>query len=359
MTVDLASALANALFVLDRPMEGAEALRAVEPRLLTLNDRQREIEHYANLGVLLDAANRHVEAQPALRHVLALTRAHGDRTSEMMTSQPRQAVRLGQVPVALETLQTAYRLKEAYPELRTSSLFLEAQLGNAHRALGRYAEALEWQQRALPILAEYVPAFVAAAHNGLARIWLDLGQFARARQHLQQALERRPVPAWSQATSHLLFARLAFEQSQGDAAAKAIALAEAIGATRFPVRAQARLLAGRLQSAEAAYLGATEVALEAAGCRCTVSAWTHSPLPRDGRLPAASRCSPRRTRSKRCPSTRSTAPTASTSATSGSPPSSASMPPATRGPARCSRQRWRGSGRPRVSTSPTSSATRS
>ena len=85
VAVDLASALANALFVLDRPREGAAALRAAEPRLLTLHDRQREIEHYANLGVLLDAANQHVEAQPALRHVLALTRAHGDRTSEMMT----------------------------------------------------------------------------------------------------------------------------------------------------------------------------------------------------------------------------------------------------------------------------------
>jgi tetratricopeptide (TPR) repeat protein len=108
-----------------------------------------------------------------------------------------------------------------------------------------------------------VPAFVAAAHNGLARIWLDLGQLARARQHLQQALERSPVPAWSQATTHLLGARLAFEQSQRDAAGKAIGLAEAIGATRFPVRAQARLLAGRLDAPAAAYRDATSVALEA------------------------------------------------------------------------------------------------
>ena len=265
VAVDLASALANALFVLDRPKEGADALRAAEPRLLTLNDRQREIEHYANLGVLLDAANRHVEAQPALRHVLALTRAHGDRTSEMMTlsNLASSLYDVGQVPAALETLETAYRLKEAFPELRTSSLFLEAQLGNAHRALGRYAEALAWQQRALPVLAEYVPAFVAAAHNGLARIWLDLGQFARARQHLQQALGRHPVPAWSQATSHLLCARLAFEQSHRDAAAKSIDLAEAIGATRFPVRAQARLLAGRLADPDAAYRDAISIALEA------------------------------------------------------------------------------------------------
>ena len=108
-----------------------------------------------------------------------------------------------------------------------------------------------------------MPSFVAAAQNGLARIWLDLGQLARARQHLLEALGRQPVPAWSQATSHLLCARLAFEQSHGEAAAKSIGLAEAIGATRFPVRAQARLLAGRLDEPEAAYRAAIEVALEA------------------------------------------------------------------------------------------------
>jgi len=265
MTVDLTAALANALFVLDRPNEGADAVRAIEPRLLALNDRQREIEHYANLGVLLDAGNRHVEAQPALLHVIALARAEGDRTSELMTlsNLASSLYDVGLVPAALETLQGAYRMKEAFPELRTSALFLEAQLGNVHRALGHYGEALEWQARALPVLAEYVPAFVAAAHNGLARIWLDLGQLARARQHLQQALERSPVPAWSQATTHLLGARLAFEQSHRDAAARSLALAEAIQATRFPVRAQARLLAARLEEPEAAYRIATAVALDA------------------------------------------------------------------------------------------------
>ena len=270
-------------------------------RLLTLNDRQREIEHYANLGVLLDAGNRHVEAQPALRHVLALTRAHGDRTSEMMTlsNLASSLYDVGQVPAALETLHTAYRLKEAYPELRTSSLFLEAQLGNAHRALGHYGEALAWQQRALPILAEYVPAFVAAAHNGLARIWLDLGQFARAGQHLQQALGRHPVPAWSQATSHLLCARLAFEQSHGDAAAKAIGRAEAIGATRFAVRARRACSPADSTTADAAYRDATSVALEAGRLQVHGVRIDALTLPRGWRAGVTSQSSPRRTRSRR------------------------------------------------------------
>ena len=52
--------------------------------MLGLGDRRREIEHYANLGVLLDASNRHVEAQAALGHVISLTRAEGDRSSELV-----------------------------------------------------------------------------------------------------------------------------------------------------------------------------------------------------------------------------------------------------------------------------------
>ncbi|MEO5882094.1 MAG: AAA family ATPase, partial [Caldimonas sp.] len=84
LRVDLTSALANGLFVQDRPGAGADAVRAVESRMLALGDRHREIEHYANLGVLLDAGNRHLEAQAALGHVISLTRAEGDRASELV-----------------------------------------------------------------------------------------------------------------------------------------------------------------------------------------------------------------------------------------------------------------------------------
>ena len=165
--------------------------------MLGLGDRRREIEHYANLGVLLDASNRHVEAQAALGHVISLTRAEGDRSSELvvLSNLGSSLHDVGKVAAALVPLREALRLKELYPELRTSAVFVQVQMGNMERALGHYAEALRWLEAGRAILGEYLPKVVGAAHIGLAHLWLDLGQAARARQQLdlrwRSALARR------------------------------------------------------------------------------------------------------------------------------------------------------------------------
>lgn len=265
--VDLVSALANGLFIQDLPGPGADAVRAAEPRMLSLGDRHREIEHYANLGVLLDAGNRHIEAQAALGHVISLTRAEGDRTSELvvLSNLASSLHDVGKVAAALQPLREAHRLKEQYPELRTSAVFLQVQMGNMERALGNYAEALRWLEEGLAILGEYVPKVVSAAHVGLTRLWFDLGQPARAGQHLERALATPSGPAMFHALTHLLVARAALAQGRRDAAAEALAAADAyiIDSTRYAVRAQAALLSGSLQAPELAYANAIEVAREA------------------------------------------------------------------------------------------------
>jgi hypothetical protein len=118
----------------------------------------------------------------------------------------------------------------------------------------------------VPVLSEYVPAFVATAHNGYTRLWLDLGQSARAGSHLRQALDWSAVPPWCRATSHLLRARSALDRGQRGVAAEALAAARdfILPSTRFAVRAQATLLAGRLDDPDAAYRSAAAVAHEAA-----------------------------------------------------------------------------------------------
>ncbi len=265
--VDLVSALANGLFIQDRPGPGAEAVRAVESRMLALGDRHREIEHYANLGVLLDAGNRHVEAQAALGHVISLTRAEGDRTSELvvLSNLASSLHDVGKVSAALLPLREALSMKERYPELRTSAVFVQVQMGNMHRALGDYGEALRWLNEGLTILGDYVPQMVGAAHHALARLWLDLGQAARARQELQRSLAIASGPPMFHALAHLLAARMALAQGQRGAAADALAAAGnfIIDSTRYAVRAQAALLAGQLEDPEAAYSGAMQVAREA------------------------------------------------------------------------------------------------
>ena len=267
LQVDLVAALANALFILDRPEQGAEAVRSVEARMLGLGERRREIEHYANLGVLLDASNHHVEAQAALGHVISLTRAESDRSSELvvLSNLGSSLHDVGKVSAALLPLREALRLKEQYPELRTGALFVQVQIGNMERALGHYPEALRWLEQGRAILGEYVPKVVGAAHIGLAHLWLDLGQAARARQQLELALAIRSGPAMFHALTHLLVARTALTQGRRDAAKEALAVAGTfiIDSTRYAVRAQAALLGAQLQEPEAAYASALEVAREA------------------------------------------------------------------------------------------------
>ena len=265
--VDLVSALANALFLQDRPLEGVDAVRAAQPRLLKLSDRPREIDHYTNLGVLLDAADEHAEGQAATRHGLALARAQGDRIGELvlLNNLAFSLHDVGRVGDALLQMQEVDRLKHAYPELRTGGLFVRVQMGNMQRSMGDYAAALDHLEAGLAVVDAYSPLFSAAVHNSLAHLYLDLGQPSRSQQHLQKALGIDAAPPLFRAMSHLLRARSALEQSRPRIAAVALqAAGECIGpSTRYAVRGHAALCGARLQEPEAAYLAAAEVAAEA------------------------------------------------------------------------------------------------
>jgi len=280
--MDLVSALANALFLQDRPLEGAEAVRAAAPDLLRLDDRPRQIEHCTNLGVLLDAANQHAEAQATTRQGIALARAEGDRIGELvlLNNLAFSLHDVGRAAAALEPLGEALRLKQTYPELRTSALFVQVQLGNMHRSLGGYAEALEFLQKGLSVVGGYSPVFAAGAHNSLAQLYLDLGQRARSQQHLRQSLAIEATPPVIRAISHLLRARAALDQAEARLAGEALRDADGfiIASTRYAIRGQATLLGARLLEPEAAYRSATTVAREAArlqmeGLRMTALAW--------------------------------------------------------------------------------------
>ena len=296
LRMDLVSALANALFLQDRPLEGADAVRAARPHLLRLDDRPREIEHCTNLGVLLDAANQHAEAQATTRHGIALARAEGDRIGELvlLNNLAFSLHDVGRAAAALEPLGEAYRLKQMYPELRTSALFVHVQLGNMHRSLGSYTQALEFLQTGLGVVGGYSPAFAAGAHNSLAQLYLDLGQRARSQQHLRQSLAVEATPPVIRAISHLLRARSALDQSEPRLAGAALQDAGGfiIPSTRYAVRGQAALLGARLLEPAAAYRAATAVALEAGrlqmeGLRMTALAWAARHALACGLQPAA------------------------------------------------------------------------
>lgn len=280
--IDIVAVLANALFLQDRPIEGAEAVRATESRLLRLNDRPREIDHHTNLGVLLDAANRHAEAQAAMQHGIALARAQGDRIAEilLLNNLAFSLHDVGRVAAALEPMRETYRLKQLFPEVRTGGLFVQVKLGDLHRSLGDHAEALAFLEAGMSVVTGYSPIYAAAVHNSLAHLFLDLGQTARSQQHLRQSLEVDGALPVVRAMSWLLRARLALDHSQPKVAAEALQAAQGyiVASSRYAIRGQADLLGARLLEPDAAYRCATAVALQAGrlqmqGLRMSALAW--------------------------------------------------------------------------------------
>ena len=150
--VDLVAALANALFILDRPEQGAEAVRSVEARMLGLGERSPR-----------DRALRQPR-RPARREQSPRRGAGRARPCDLPDPRRRRPQQragraldnlgsslhdVGKVAAALAPLREALRLKEQYPELRTGALFVQVQIGNMERALGHYPEALRWLEEGL------------------------------------------------------------------------------------------------------------------------------------------------------------------------------------------------------------------
>ncbi|MEP7294992.1 MAG: AAA family ATPase [Burkholderiales bacterium] len=267
LRIDLTVALANALMMLERPVDAIDALREAEPRLLVLADQTREMNHFNALGVALDVAGRHAQAEQAHRHTLALARALRDRSTELTTlnNLSISLAETGRIGAALEPLREVLRQRAAAPELNEVGLTVEAAMGDVLCCLGEYRESLAWLERAVPIVSARAPGFVAGILNHQARAWLHLGQPARAWQALQRALKNPGTPQSHRAMTHLLLARYALAQAQPAQAVREIGAARALlkASARYAVFAQAELLATHSADPSDAYRRATEIVLEA------------------------------------------------------------------------------------------------
>ena len=267
LRVDLSAALASSLNNQDRLAEAIDIVRPCEPLLLALDDRPCQIEYYGNLGAVLDAANRPVQAEQTQRHAIALAHAAADVPSELIlrVNLGINLAETGRFAAALEPLQVAYRLRESAPELRTAAPFIEVSLGDVLRCVGEYAEAIDWLTRALAAVGEFAPHFAAGVHNHLALTWLHLGHSARAYQQLQQVAGVAEAPPSHRAKTQLLLARCALAQNDAAGVARTLDAARALtsGTARYATLAQAALLASRLAEPAEAYRVATKILLEA------------------------------------------------------------------------------------------------
>jgi DNA-binding SARP family transcriptional activator len=160
-------------------------------------DLQAETVAAGYLGSVLDHGHRYAEAYLAHRRCHELNRRNGSSPIEQISTLSNLAgnrALLGQFDAALDFVQQAWRLAgDARLDLASQWPALRFQHALALLGLGEYTQALRMVDDAIGDLERYMPAWLPAAHNLAAAIWMQLGQWARARQAVQAALRDGPA----------------------------------------------------------------------------------------------------------------------------------------------------------------------
>jgi len=175
-----------------------------------LDDVRARLDFHGAYGYVLFCSARYTEALAPLRLAAALAESLGD-LSEAMEQQCNVAVcltSLGDREAALATgeqMLGLWRRMGEPPGLVAATNHLH--LATSYYALGRYREALDLLPWALAQFRQgEAPAWVVVTENRLARVYLRLGQIARARQVMT------PLPAGAnagnRAARRVLVARL-------------------------------------------------------------------------------------------------------------------------------------------------------
>lgn len=142
---------------------------------------------HGNFAVVLDNLGRPAQAQAHHLKALALSRAQGDQAQHatQLANYASSRLEAGDVAAAAGQAAQAQRIVTTFDMAGSSAGYIATLQAQCERALGHYASALEWCDRAEDILAERNPSRVPVAHLQRAHVWLDLGQHARALQLLE------------------------------------------------------------------------------------------------------------------------------------------------------------------------------
>jgi DNA-binding SARP family transcriptional activator len=146
----------------------------------------------AYFGSVLDHAHRYSEAY--LGHQRALELAHKRQAPiEVISIAANIAgnrMQLGLFDTALEMVQMAYRVSgEAHVDIASQWPSLAAQHALALRGLGEYRKAIRVFEDAQASIAQHMPAWLPGVQNMVAVLWMQLGQWARAKQAIDAALD--------------------------------------------------------------------------------------------------------------------------------------------------------------------------
>lgn len=174
-----------------------EALALIEPwrePVQADGDPEHRGRFWADYAYVLNTARRLRDTAHALQQAIEHAQVQGDIAELATLTSNLATVRgnLGQVPQALALAQRSLALQTQLgttdgPEgavVETYAGLYSAMTGSYAQALGHLDAAVACFKRDRQVL------WVAVASNHLAQLWIDLGQFARARQ----ALDYEPPP---------------------------------------------------------------------------------------------------------------------------------------------------------------------
>jgi tetratricopeptide (TPR) repeat protein len=150
------------------------------------------------LGLILEAGDRPQEAARCHRRALViLGRRTGDEDLVRLALHARIALAgLDRARVAFEAADRGYQraLADARRRLPRRDPLIASLLNNLgvlRKAQGRYAEALAYYRRALPLIARRDRAGLATLEHNLGGIEHARGQYARAEPHARRSIELR------------------------------------------------------------------------------------------------------------------------------------------------------------------------
>jgi tetratricopeptide (TPR) repeat protein len=174
--------LGTALGVVGRLGSALPLLQAAETwvqRAIPLDERA---SYYSNLAAVLDNLGRAEDARTHHQQALALAAHHADAThrATLLANYALSRFDAGDPIGGRELAQKAQSLIDSGESASHPAGFVAVLLASCERALGRYAAALAWCDRAENALAQQNAARMPVAHLQRAHVWVDLGQHERA-----------------------------------------------------------------------------------------------------------------------------------------------------------------------------------
>lgn len=186
-------------------------------------------EFNGNLAAVLDNLGRPAQAQPHHQRAIAATRELGDHAflATALANHAVNRLNAGDVDGAQRQLTAAHQLVCSYELHGASAGFVASLLAQTARARGDYSAALEWCEQAEGMLLGASPGWLPVVGMHRAQILLDLGQWARAGQLLQQLDATALSPRLSARHGGL---RGRWRRSLGDEPGAQVAFAQALQA---------------------------------------------------------------------------------------------------------------------------------